>query len=208
VVNKEAKSNQAYSKLMQEARKKYPDGDIDVVNVTASGGFHLATIIPLFNVYSFLFGNFQYVTASGDVIEFTSGGSSVRADQRGVVGALEKASKEALKNVPAKTKIAIVYITAQDRSTTEYIAGELEYIWVNGGFAITDRSELDRLRREQDFQMSGEVDDATAVSIGKFAGARIIVTGRIDGEGDLRRLRLRAIDTQTTDVVGSASEKY
>jgi hypothetical protein len=55
--------------------------------------------------------------------------------------------------------------------------------------------------------LSGEVDDATAVSIGKFAGADIIVTGRVDGEGNLQRLRLRALDTQTAQVVGVASER-
>jgi hypothetical protein len=55
--------------------------------------------------------------------------------------------------------------------------------------------------------MSGEVDDDTAVSIGKFIGADIIVTGRVDGEGNLRRLRLRALNTQTAQVVGAASER-
>jgi hypothetical protein len=124
----------------------------------------------------------------------------------GVEGALAKAANETLKNVQSRSKIAIVYITAQDRSTTDYVTGELEFIWVNAGYIITDRSQLDRLRQEQNFQMSGEVDDATAVSIGKFAGADIIVTGRVDGEGNLRRLRLRAINTQTAQVVGVASE--
>jgi hypothetical protein len=100
-----------------------------------------------------------------------------------------------------------VYITSRDRSTTEYISGELEYIWVKEGYNIIDRGELDRLREEQGFQMSEEVDDRTAVSIGKFSGANIVVTGRVDGEGDLRRLRLRALNTQTAQVVGSASER-
>ena len=112
-----------------------------------------------------------------------------------------------MKNVPQRSRIAIVYITAQDTSTTDYISGELEYIWVNSGYIITDRSQLDRLRREQDFQLSGEIDDSTAVSIGNFAGADIIVTGRVDGEGNLQRLRLRALDTQTAQVVGVASER-
>ncbi|MDR1250486.1 MAG: CsgG/HfaB family protein [Treponema sp.] len=126
----------------------------------------------------------------------------------GIEGALEKAAEQTLRNVTQRSKIAIVYITAQDRSTTDYIAGELEFIWVNEGFILIDRSQLDRLRREQDFQMSGEIDDETAVSIGKFAGADIIVTGKIDGEGSLRRLRLRALDTQTAQVVGAASEAF
>jgi hypothetical protein len=135
-------------------------------------------------------------------------GSNSRVSAQGVEGALARASEETLKSVSRGTKIAIVYITAQDRSTADYIAGELEFMWVNGGYVIVDRSELDRVRSEQDFQMSGEVDDKTAVAMGKNAGARIIVTGRVDGEGELRRLRLRAIDTQTAQVVGVASEAY
>jgi hypothetical protein len=122
--------------------------------------------------------------------------------------AVAKAAEQTFNNVSQRSKIAIVYITAQDRSMTDYIAGELEFIWVNGGFTLIDRSQLDRLRREQEFQMSGEIDDETAVSIGKFAGADIIVTGKIDGEGNLRRLRLRALDTQTAQVVGAASERF
>jgi hypothetical protein len=128
--------------------------------------------------------------------------------ETGVEGALARAAQETLKNVQQRSKIAIVYITAPDRSTTDFIAGELEYIWVNARYIIIDRSQLDRLRREQEFQLSGEVDDETAVSIGKIVGADIIVTGRVDGEGNLRRLRLRAIDTQTAQVIGAASERY
>jgi hypothetical protein len=56
--------------------------------------------------------------------------------------------------------------------------------------------------------MSGEVDDAKAVSVGKIAGADIIITGAVTGTGDLRRLRLRALDTQTGQVLTAASEKY
>jgi len=205
-VNQQKQEQMAYAKLMESARKQYK-GDIDVVNVTASGGFHALSIVPLFNVYSFIFGNFQTVTATGDVIEYVESGSNRTATQKNVEGALARAAQETLKNVPAKSKIAIVYITAQDRSTTEYIAGELEYIWVNAGYTIIDRSQLDKIRREQNFQMSGEVDDVTAVSIGKFIGANIIVTGRVDGEGNLRRLRLRALDTQTAQVVGVSSER-
>ena len=126
----------------------------------------------------------------------------------GIEGALEKAAKEAIKKVQQHSSIAIVYITAADQSTTDFIAGELEFIWVNSGCRIIDRSQLEVIRQEQNFQLSGEVDDATAVSIGKFAGADYIATGRVDGEGNLRRLRLRVINTQTAQVTGAASERY
>jgi hypothetical protein len=56
--------------------------------------------------------------------------------------------------------------------------------------------------------MSDEVDDTQAVSIGKFAGANIIITSSVTGSGDLRRLRLRALSTETGQVVVAASERY
>jgi hypothetical protein len=183
----------AYNALLEAAKKEY-SGNIDVFDIT----FQLIQ-------YANRQNNMNEYKATGTVI-LLGGGTATTAKQ-GVEGALSRAAGDTLKNVPAKSKIAIVYITAQDKSTTEYIAGELEFIWVNAGYVIIDRSQLDRIRREQNFQMSGEVDDVTAVSIGKFIGANIIVTGRVDGEGNLRRLRLRALDTQTAQVVGAASER-
>ena len=188
-----ANKEDAYIRLLAEAKRTYQRNDIEIRNISVvnqkSGYWRDVSI-----------------AASGDVV-VRSGSGRNAANATGVEGALARAADETLKNIPQRSKIAIVYITAQDRSTTEYIVGELEFIWVNKGYFITDRSQLDRLRREQNFQMSGEVDDATAVSIGKFAGADIIVTGRVDGEGSLRRLRLRALNTQTAQVVGVASER-
>jgi len=184
----------AYNALLEAARNEYR-GNIDVFEITFEPIRYANRSNPL-NEYK----------ASGRVVLL--GGVSRDTVATGVEGALARAANQTLTNVPRRSRIAIVYITALDRSTTDYIAGELEYIWVNGGYVITDRSQLDRLRQEQNFQLSGEIDDATAVSMGKFAGADIIVTGRVDGEGNLRRLRLRALDTQTAQVVGVASEQF
>lgn len=144
-------------------------------------------------------------TATGKVVSLD--GSSGRASATGVEGALERAAEEVSEAFSARTRLAIVYITAQDRSTTEFITGELEHILRRRGFIIIDRSELDRIRAEQQYGLSGEVDDSTAARIGNIAGASVVITGRVDGEGDLRRLRLRALDTSNGQVVGTASER-
>jgi ABC-type multidrug transport system fused ATPase/permease subunit len=191
----EAVKQQAYIKLKEIASEKY-QGNIDIVNITVAyvkGG-------TIFQGYSADF------LADGQVV-LLGGGSMVSAAV-GVEGALARAADGTLKNVQPGSKIAIVYITAQDKSTAEYIAGELEYIWVKAGYIIIDRSRMDRMRQEQNFQMSGEIDDETAVSIGKLIGANIILTGKVDGEGNLRRLRLRALDTQTAEVIGITSERF
>ena len=182
--HKDNASDLAYSSLMAAAGKEY-SGQIDVRNIT-----------------------WFYRSGAGSYSSFTAKGTVVRATlMSNIEGALERAVEDVSENFTARSLIAIVYITAQDRSTTEFITGELEHILQKRGFVIIDRSELDRIRREQNFQLGGEVDDETAISIGRFTGANVIVTGRVDGEGNLRRLRLRALNTQTAQVVGTASER-
>jgi len=121
--------------------------------------------------------------------------------------ALAKASQVIIEKIPQRSRIAIVYITSPEKSLTDYILGELEVIWIKDGYTIIDRSQLERVRQEQRYQLSGEVDDTTAVSIGKIAGADIIIIGGVDGEGNYQRLRLRALDAQTARVLVVASEK-
>ena len=105
-------------------------------------------------------------------------------------------------------KIAIVNIFSKEREQAEFIAAELEFNLVSGNFIVVDRSELDRIRREQNFQLSGDVDDDQIVSVGRFAGAGLVITGSVTGSGDMRRLRLRALDTQSAEVRAAASEQF
>lgn len=175
----------AYIELVKAAKIEYGN-DVDVADVTWTD---ITIRFTKLNVFS----------ASGKVIEI---------DQNAGVGdALARAAKNAIRNVPANSAIAIIYITAGDMSLINYVAGELEFIWVNEGYTICDRSRLEILRQEQKFSLSGEVDDSSAVGIGKFIGANVIVTGSIDGENKLRRLRLRVLNTQTGQVIGVASEE-
>jgi hypothetical protein len=120
---------------------------------------------------------------------------------------LERAAEQIMASLQPSAKIAIVYVSSIDAESAEFIASELEYIMVNNGFIIIDRNQLDRIRQEQNFQLSGEVDDETALSIGKIVGASIIITGTVTGSDATRRLRLRALHTQTAQVAAAASEK-
>ena len=120
--------------------------------------------------------------------------------------ALNRSVDQLITRLPAGSIIAIVYVTSNDYDITEYIANELEFLMVNRNIMVVDRIQLDRIRAEQELQLSDEIDDDTAVSIGEIAGANIIITGSITGSGDLRRLRIRAIDTETSQVVGVVSE--
>lgn len=91
-----------------------------------------------------------------------------------------------MRRIRAGSRIAIVNVGARSVDVSEYIAGEFEYIMVGRGYTMIDRGELDRIRSEQPFQMSGEMDDNQAVPIGKIAGADVIISGAVTGTGELR----------------------
>jgi hypothetical protein len=150
---------------------------------------------------STVFGKVKLITASVTVL------SKEATTATGVEKALARAAESVSIDFTPRTRIAIVQITAPDRSTRDFIIGELEYILQQQGYYIVDRAQLDRIFEEQRFSMSGDVDDRTAARVGKIAGASVVITGRVDGEGNLRRLRLRALNTETAQVIGTASER-
>jgi len=65
-----------------------------------------------------------------------------------------------------------------------------------------DRQQLNTIRAELKFQMSDEVDDATAQALGRMAGAQIIISGAISQVGTLYRLRIRALSVQSAQIEG------
>jgi hypothetical protein len=134
----------------------------------------------------------------------------VAAAEGGIEDALYRAGNVLIPNLPGDTTIAIVSIASQDRGMVEFIVEELEYILVNagGGYRIVDRKSLDAIRQERDFQMSGEVDDESAVGIGKLLGANVVITGSISGAGSTRRLRIKALDAETAQILAMASERF
>ena len=125
----------------------------------------------------------------------------------GIDGALARAAEEVSRNLAAMSQVAIVYVSAQDMGTENFIAGGLERVLHGQGFAIVSRSSLYTIRAEQGLGV-GAVDDHTAARIGYLAGASAVITGRVVGEGYIRQLHLRALDATTGAVIGTASEAF
>jgi hypothetical protein len=69
-------------------------------------------------------------------------------------------------------------------------------------FELVDRHQLDLIRAEQNFQMSGAVDDREALEIGKFFGAQTIVSGAVTPLGERYRMTIRALEVQSAKVQG------
>ncbi|MDR2717136.1 MAG: CsgG/HfaB family protein [Treponema sp.] len=102
-----------------------------------------------------------------------------------------------------KTKVVILNFVSDWPKLSDYIIEELiGYIVNEGTFTVVDRNNLEIIRRELNFQLSGEVSDETAQSIGKKLGAQTIISGAITTIGNVYRLRIRAISVETAQIQG------
>jgi len=102
-----------------------------------------------------------------------------------------------------KTKVVVLNFTSNWTQLSEYIIEELIGYLVNeGSLTVVDRANLESVRRELNFQLSGEVSDETAQSIGKTLGAQAIISGGITAIGSSYRLRIRAISVESAQILG------
>ncbi|MDR1288247.1 MAG: CsgG/HfaB family protein [Treponema sp.] len=117
--------------------------------------------------------------------------------------------------LPGGSKIAIVNIGAADPDDAEFVIEELSTELVKASresekeeYTMVDRRSLDAIRAEQNFQMGGDVSEDTVVSIGKFLGADVVITGSITGANEFRRLRVKALDVKTARLLIQKNLKY
>jgi hypothetical protein len=118
--------------------------------------------------------------------------------------AVRRAAAQMEVKLPGQTKVALVSLASSSAQLSEYIISRLEAALVGGGkLVVVDRANLDRIREEQGFQLSGEVSDESAKAIGQLLGAGAIVTGAFIDLGDVYGLTLKAINMETAAVAVS-----
>ena len=106
------------------------------------------------------------------------------------------------RSIPLRSRIAIVGIDSTNANEAAFYVNELTLHFVNtGNYTVVDRSDIDKVLTEQNFQMSGFVDDDAFVSIGKFIGANVVITGNITGTGSQKKLIIKAIDMLTSTIL-------
>ncbi|MDR2786546.1 MAG: penicillin-binding protein activator LpoB [Treponema sp.] len=133
----------------------------------------------------------------------------VSASSSGIEEAVIKASGVLIDELPGNSTIAVLNISSNNAEMTTFTVDELEYqLVVAKRFTIVDRKTLDAIRSEQKFQLSGEVSDQSAVSIGNMLGASIVITGNISGSGNIQRLTLKALDVKTAQIITMAREQF
>jgi TolB-like protein len=116
-------------------------------------------------------------------------------------GVLDSSVPYLISQIPAGSKVLVLTFKAETSILSNYLADEITARLVNDSdFTVVDRRDLDIIRQEMNFQMSGEVSDETAVAIGKKIGAQSIIFGSMERSGTLYRLNIRAIEVETAKI--------
>jgi curli biogenesis system outer membrane secretion channel CsgG len=119
-------------------------------------------------------------------------------------GAIREAAAQMEAKIPSNTMVALVSVASPSTAFSTQVLTRLESAIVSSGkLVVVDRANLDKVREEQGFQLSGEVDDESAKSIGQLLGAGAIVTGSLADLGDVYSLTLKAINIETATVAVS-----
>jgi len=98
--------------------------------------------------------------------------------------------------------------TSPGTGYADYAVEDLEYNMVKAGFRLVDRQQIERIRNEQQLQLSGEFDDNSAVSIGKMVGASSVIVINVSYADKSGRLTLKALDVQTAEIIAMARQEF
>lgn len=138
-----------------------------------------------------------------------SSSASSKSSSSSSSAATTTTTTEKQKKVPSLIrgkKVAIVDISTEtaDASNKEAIYDFIGNAFVNAEtVTVVDRSSIDKIIKEQQFQATDLADESTAVRIGKLAGADIIVVGSLRKVSEKYYLNIKLIVVETAEVIGS-----
>jgi hypothetical protein len=113
-------------------------------------------------------------------------------------GVVQAASDKLGLDLKQGAKAAVISIASPSDALSDYVLEELSLALVNGRrVTVVDRKELDVVRAELKFQLSGEVSDESAQAIGKMLGAQTVITGALVNMGSTWRFRVKAISVES-----------
>ena len=119
-----------------------------------------------------------------------------KGDGFSLLEAVEKSAKKIAEELPANSRVAIVAFESENDNLSDFIMEELTGVLVNLGIEVADRQNLEYVYKELNFQMSGNVSDETAQSIGKFLGAQFVITGQLTNLGKSYRYSTNVIHVE------------
>lgn len=115
--------------------------------------------------------------------------------------ALKQAAEKFSSSLKNKTTVAILGISSSYSELSEYMLGELTTNVVQlRKLKVVTRANLDVIKKEMNFQLSGEVSDETMQQLGAKTGAETVISGTFKPLGTFYVLDIQAFDVTTAAI--------
>jgi len=125
------------------------------------------------------------------------------AESVAIDDAIASAAGKLASSLEKGKRVAVINCVSDSAKLSEYVVSETALALVNAKkFVLVERKDIDLVKEELAFQLSGDVSDESAQSIGKMLGAEVIVTASFDGTGSLR---MKAIAVETAEILAMSS---
>jgi len=112
-----------------------------------------------------------------------------------------KSSIDTLNKLPSGSVIMIMKTNSTEINMLNDVVDQItKNIVQDGKLKVVDRSSQALINAEQKFQLSGNVDDNSAISIGKQLGAKYAVLCWISGASSTRKLNIRILSIETSQI--------
>lgn len=127
----------------------------------------------------------------------------------GIVDDLEKLSNKLIQDVGGKPTYAFLALTSDDGNALveNYVTDALtEAMFNTGKIKIVERSSIEKILTEQQFQDSALVNENTASEIGNLTGANYVCYGTVKDLGKQVTINVKVVEVSTAELCSMGRE--
>ena len=118
-----------------------------------------------------------------------------------IEAALAETAEQFSKTIKTGSTIAIIGISSGTEEMSDFMLDELTVNFVKlRKLKVADRANLAAIKKEMNFQLSGEVGDDSIQQIGAMAGAQTVIRGTLKPFGESYLLVIHALNVTTAAV--------
>ena len=115
--------------------------------------------------------------------------------------ALKETAEQFSSSLRTKSVVAIIGIYSGNAELSDFMMDELALHFIKiRKITIADRANLEAIKKEMNFQLSGEVGDETMQQLGAKVGAETVIQGVLKQYGGIYTLTIRALNVKTAAI--------
>ena len=116
--------------------------------------------------------------------------------------ALLQTANQFSSSIKSGTTIAIVGLSSPTKELSDFMLDEITIGFVRERkLTVANRANLEAIKTEMNFQLSGEVSDASIQKIGAMVGANVVIHGNLVPLGKKYNLTIQALDVTSATVL-------